>query len=202
MKIRRFIIVFLFCLFIFVYATNIMGLLNNEYNISYQGFAVDNKGNIYVGFYSGQIKKFNGGKLLGVISAQTSRGYDFTITENDTLYITCGDRAYFTDLDGNVLETITDNIQPFYKYRYNKSIFLSKDGTKYEKKFNFGKTKFVKCQEQQEITIYEMPLKDYISKVVLIVGSVVIYGAVIVLIIKVRQSEDGDQSGGSSVIEP
>ena len=47
-----------------------------------------------------------------------------------------------------------------------------------------------------------MPLKDYISKVVLIVGSVVIYGAVIVLIIKVRQSEDGDQSGGSSVIEP
>ena len=59
------------------------------------------------------------------------------------------------------------------------------------KKFNFGKTKFVKCQEQQEITIYEMPLKDYISKVVLIVGSVVIYGAVIVLIIKVRQSGDG-----------
>ncbi len=184
MKFPKFFAIYLSFLLVVAYAFAIVGLLSNKYNISYQGFAVDSEENIYIGFYSGQIKKFNDGKLVETISAQTNRGYDFTITENNTLYITCGNIAYFTDLDGNVLEKITDSIQPFYKYRYDKSVFVTNDGTKYEKKFNFGKTKFIKYQDQQEITMYEMPLKDYLIKLILIVGSVVIYGTIIVLIIK------------------
>ena len=184
----------LFGLLTFAYSVTIVGLLSNKFDISYQGFAVDNEENFYLGFYSGKIKKINDGKVLKTISAQTSRGYDFTITENDTLYITCGDVAYFVDLDGNILEKITDNIQPFYKYRYNKSVFVASDGTKYERKINFGKTKFIKHQDQQEITVYEMPLEDYLAKLILVVGSVIIYGTIIVFIIKQRRPIRGQNT--------
>ena len=201
MKFPKFFAICLSFLLVVAYAFAIVGLLSNKYNISYQGFAVDSEENIYIGFYSGQIQKFNNGNLVNTISAKTNRGYDFTITENDTLYIDCGNVvAYFMDLDGNVLEKITDSIQPFYKYRYDKSVFVTNDGTKYEKKFNFGKTKFIKHQEQQEITMYEMPLKDYLIKLTLIVGSVVIYGTIIVLIIRKNRLSLGDKTGDFCVL--
>lgn len=191
MRVLKSVGIIFFAFLAFVYSITIVGLLSNKYNISYQGFAVDNEENFYLGFYSGEIKKINDGKILKTISAQTNRGYDFTITEKNTLYITCGDVAYFLDLDGNVLEKITDDIQFFHKYRYDKSVFVANDGTRYEKKFNFGKTKFIKYENQQEITVYEMPTEDYLAKLILIVGSVVIYGTIIVFIIKQRHTIKG-----------
>ena len=83
MKGNNFIAIILSFLFIFVYGFSMIGVLSNRSNISYKGFAVDSKGTVYVGFNSGRIKKFDNNKLIGSISAQTSRGYDFTIIEND-----------------------------------------------------------------------------------------------------------------------
>ena len=184
MKGNNFIAIILSFLFIFVYGFSMIGVLSNRYNISYKGFAVDSKGTVYVGFNSGRIKKFDNNKLIGSISAQTSRGYDFTIIENDVLYIDCGDRAYFTDSDGNIVEKITDNIEPFYKFRRDKSVFIANDGTEYKKKFNFGRTEIIKYENEEDKTVYQMPLGDYCVKIIIFIGSIILYGTIILIIKK------------------
>ena len=168
---------------IFIYFFSLFGVLTNKYNISYKGFAVDSTGNIYIGFREGEIKKFKDGKQVSTLFAPTSRGYDFTITENDTLYIDCGDRAYYIDFEGNIIDEIEGVIPSFSQIRPDRSIFVTNEGVIYEKQFNFGRTKIVKYEEEKE-TVYEMPLSNYCIKLIVVIGSLVFLISILSVIIK------------------
>ena len=175
-----------------IYWIAVMCVVLGKVNISYQGFAIDSKNNIYIGYDSGVIKKYNEKNLIGTISAQTSRGYDFTILENDNIYIDCGDRAHYIDLNGNVLETITKDIPKFTDLRPSSKEFISKDGTIYRLENAFGRVKIVKYSNTQKKIIYEMPLFDFFIKVIVSYGTVLFMIAVTLLVWKNRrQSGDG-----------
>ncbi len=171
------VIFLILVIFFSVYLIAIMLVVFGEINISYQGFAIDSKNNLYIGYDSGVIKKYKERTLLGTISAQTSRGYDFTILENDVIYVDCGNRAHYIDSNGTLLKTITKNIPRFTELRPSSKEFLSTDGTLYRLENYFGRTKIVEYSNTQKTIIYEMPLNDFFVKI--LVG----YGTVLFMII-------------------
>ena len=171
------IIVFLLVVFFSIYWIAIMLVIFGKINISYQGFAIDSKNNLYIGYGSGIIKKYKDKTLLRTISAQTSRGYDFTILENDVIYVDCGNRAHYIDSNGTVLKTITKDIPRFTELRPSLKEFLSTNGTLYRLENSFGRTKIVEYSNTKKTIIYEMPLFDFLVKI--LVG----YGTVLFMII-------------------
>ncbi len=54
----------------------------------------------------------------------------------------------------------------FYTYRPRKSEFVFADGVIYKQKFNMGRTKIVKISDDITETVYQMPLDDYIVKII------------------------------------
>lgn len=169
-----------------VYWIAVMCVVLGKVNISYQGFAIDSKNNIYIGYDSGVIKKYKGKNLIGTISAQTSRGYDFTILENDTIYVDCGDKVHYIDLNGNVLETITKDFPKFTDLRPSTKEFISTEGTIYRLENSFGRTKIVEHSNTQKKIVYEMPLFDFLVKILVSYGTLLFMITVIVFVRTIR----------------
>lgn len=190
MKMAKFILSMCSVLFVIAFIYGNVGYFTHTYSISYSGFAVDSQGIIYIGVDNGKICKYDDGELIDTIPAYTSRGYNFTITENDTVFVHCGDRAYFTDLEGNILEKFEEDIPYFSEFRKNKRVFVSGDGTKYEQRFNFGRTKIIKHQDGNKIVVFEMPLKNYFFKMVIIIGWYLFFVLTLVIIIKTYKEKE------------
>lgn len=162
-----------------VFAFSVVGCLTNRYVIFYNGFAADSSGNIYIG-YPSEIKRYNGERFTKSISAQTSRGYEFAIIENDIIYIYCGDSAYYVDLDGNILKTLNNSdLVPFYTYRPKNNVFVDGNGTVYKQKFNFGRTEIVKEIDGETKTVYKMPVSDYCIKIIIHLGYFAFFIAIV-----------------------
>ena len=188
MKTKKYQLLGLFFAFgiVAIYLVSLASLLIGNHTLSYSGFAVDSKGYLYIGFDSGKIKVFDGQQPIKTLSAQTSRGYEFTILEGDILYVVCGDRAYNLDLDGHVLKRFDSNYERLYKFRPKDSEFVCENGITYKMHWNFGRTKITKTENDNKTTAYIMPLTDYCIKIILIVGTVAWVTVVLKLIIYTR----------------
>ena len=130
--------------------------------LSYQGFALDKSDNIYLG-KSGNIEVLdNKGKLIKNISPMTSRGYRFTVNENNEIIISTGYYWYRKDLSDNLLDKgeITahedDPLAKLKRYEY-----ISADGSQYVMKMYFFRTNVYKITDENRVSVYQMPLFDY-----------------------------------------
>ena len=129
-------------------------------SITYSGFGVDSAGVLYVG-KEGVIEKYNSDKMVGTISPQTSRGYAFTVKEDDTILLSTADMVYKLDLSGKVLDKWEDEgTSTFNDLQYIRK-FTAKNGQKYVMKLHFGRT--VICSGED--VIYKMPMLDYIVRI-------------------------------------
>lgn len=109
------------------------------------------------------------GEVLRTISPKTSRGYQFTILNNEVIVRT-GTVFYRMDLEGTVLEEqeITDSNRLDLPIIHKKECVTS-NGTVYLMKNRFFRTGIYRLEEQEEIKIYEMPLFDYVIKLIRII---------------------------------
>lgn len=150
------------CFFIIWFFWAICLILMNVGNVSitYSGFGVDASGVLYVG-KEGVIEKYDNGKKIGEISPQTSRGYAFTVKEDDTILLSTADMVYKLDLSGKVLDEWEDEgTSTFNDLQYIRK-FVAKDGRQYAMKLHFGRT--VICLGED--VIYKMPMLDYIVRI-------------------------------------
>ncbi len=159
MRLGKLLIIFLLILFPIITICNVlmsMGIVS----ITYSGFGVDSLGVLYVG-KENTIEKYKDGKMIGKISPQTSRGYAFTIQEDDTILLSTASIVYKIDHSGKILDEWEDeDTSTFNDVQFIRK-FIAKDGRKYVMKSLLGRT-VIYCNND---IIYKMPLLDYIVKI-------------------------------------
>ena len=143
-----------------------MGMIfSGTVSLSMNGFAVDKDGYLYVGKEK-DIVVFNEGEIVRTISPKTSRGYQFTILSGEKILLSTSSVVYTMDLSGEILSKEEDvNTKIYNKLQREKSFFTAEDGTEYHTRSYWGRTQICKNNE----VIYEMPLLDYIVRVLIIV---------------------------------
>lgn len=153
-----------------VMVTILVLVLSGQVTISYSGFAADTEGNLYIG-KDARIDVVNPeGEFVRSFSTGTSRGYHFTFTVSDenSIYLSAGDFFCILDLEGNVLQEGEDlkwikDVIP----RNRPRNFTAPDGTQYERRLFFWRTRIYRLENGQRTLIYQMPLPDYIIRMVL-----------------------------------
>ena len=158
---------------IFVFVTAVMisclGLILVGTAISIPCFAVDSQGRVYVGSQD-NIEVYNNGFLERTIKPKTSRGYMFTVLENDTILLSTSTVVYAMDLSGTVTDSWEDKGADTYnKIQYGKKRYLSSSGDVYELEQILGRTRIIKNGKD---VVYSISLKAYIVKLLLIVSTV------------------------------
>lgn len=107
-------------------------------------FAVDGADRIYVGT-DGDICVYTDGDLVHKIDPKTSRGYRFTINQNDEIVLSTASKAYIMDLSGNVLQSQEDpGAQLYNQIQYGKRTFVTAKGDEYRLASEFGWTRIMK----------------------------------------------------------
>ena len=150
--------------------------------VSFRGFAVDREENLYLG-KAAEIDVLNSqGKFIKNIRVPTSRGYEFTITHENEILISTSDYLYYMDLNGNLIEkTRINDCADDPIVNKNRHHFKLDDNTEYIMKNEFLRTKIYRLEygtEEQNIRlIYQMPMFDYIIRLLLVlfvIGSFII----------------------------
>jgi len=152
-------------LFAFVLFLSVLWLVFSVPTIEYSGFALDSAGNIYLGKDGGTIQVVDpSGAELRRFSATTSRGYNFTI-KDDQVLVSHWPYIVTLDLYGNEItrEDLTDIDYSLFP-KYSKYKFTDADGTLYRIKLLQFRTKIYRCTENGEVCIFKMPLRDLLKK--------------------------------------
>ena len=129
---------------------------------TYNGFAVDSNGKIYIG--SGhRIKIYEDQQIIGEITTGTSRGFAFTIQGNDTILLSTSTVVYIMTLDGKIIDQYDDTDTSIYnRYQKNKE-FRTSDGILYRAYNTWGRMKIYK----EDVVIYQAPIEDFAVKLVM-----------------------------------
>ena len=140
----------------------------NSATISYNGLAVDNEGNAYIGKACEIYIVDPLGAPLGTIEIPSERGaFRFFITEENQLRLRASGYVYTMDLQGNIIKQqkpVKELLAEFPANPQRKAI--ASDGKVYTMKMPFLRT-VVQVQEGETVsTIYEMPLYDYSVRLV------------------------------------
>ena len=135
--------------------------------VSYEGFALDSHGRLYLGVYN-KIDVYEGNSLLYSIDPQTQRTYSFTI-QDDTILLSNTSDVYVIDLEGNIVSSMEDVDASIFNELQKNREFYSLDGNIYRMQKNFGRVRVIK--ENGEV-IYQMPIFDYIVKMVIIFSAI------------------------------
>ena len=85
MKIPKLVFIYVFIAFLALTSCYVIDS-KHSVTISYNGFGIDSTGILYVGKNSA-IEKIKDGKVIETLSPQTSRGYAFTIKNDDTILL-------------------------------------------------------------------------------------------------------------------
>ena len=163
-------------------------IITGKVCVSYEGFAVDSESNLYLGKdYAIEVLNENG-EVLRNIFPFTSRGYKFTVTTDNTIIISTGEYLYTTDLLGNLIDkkTISDYTDDKLN-NINSHKFTTSNGTVYVMKNFLLRTYIYRLEESQKVTVYKMPIFDYIVKLSAIMCFVSIIIVVPICIIKWRK---------------
>ena len=164
MKIPRLLIVYVLIIWPIIMFFLFM-IITGKVCVSYEGFAVDNEFNLYLGKdYAIEVLNEKG-EVLRKISPFTSRGYKFTVTTDNTIIISTGEYLYTTDLLGNLIDkkTISDYTDDKLN-NINRHEFTTSNGTVYIMKNFLLRTHIYRLEGSQKVTVYKMPIFDYIVK--------------------------------------
>lgn len=133
--------------------------------ISYNGFAYDREGNLYLGKSDRVEVMDTEGTVIRTFKAKANLNFDFTIS-NDEIIMVAGNDLYWMDLSGNVIEEElhSKRWQEFLP-RGSENIFVDEDGTTYTMEYSgFLRTSIFRWDGDQKVEVFKMPLFDYISR--------------------------------------
>ena len=168
-----------------VFMVSILLTITGAITTSYSGFAVDSYERIYVGTES-EIEVYDKGLLLKTISPKTSRGYAFTIQEDNTILLSTSTTVYVMDLDGNVINEYDDvGTKTFNMLQREKKTYVAENGSTYYLKNKMGRIEIVNDNND---VLYKMPILDYIIKLLLFFSSVIAVIFIPIIIWRWRKS--------------
>lgn len=122
--------------------------------LTYNGFGIDSLGKLYVG-RGHHIEVWENGTQVNSIRKGTSRGYAFTIQENDTILLASGNSVMIMDLEGrSTLKQWEESHKETYNELSNRRSFTSVAGMRYYVDRIHGRLTIL----QDETTIYQEPL--------------------------------------------
>lgn len=137
--------------------------------LSVNGFALDSSGQVYVGGES-KILVFKGADLVRTINPHTTRTYAFTI-KDDKIVLSTSLVTYIMDLQGNTIIQEEDiNNKTFNHLQRNRKVFVDNEGKKYVYKTGIFVRDHIVCTDNN-IKIYEMPIKDYWIKILIVISA-------------------------------
>lgn len=175
------------CLINILFCATMILTLSGTVTFSYNGFAIDETGSLYIGQYE-YLVVYDQGHMIKKIPLMTSKGYSFTIRDNH-LVVAANAKIYTTDLNGKILSEEDDRLTQTYNelYRRRKS-FETVDGQVYKSTNWLGYYIIWNINKQSSKIIYQMPIFDYIVKVIFImtcIGMVTYF--IIVLFSNIRK---------------
>ena len=152
----------------------VMLVICNAVTLSIESFAVDSQNRIYIGRPE-EIHVYEGDRLVKRISAQTSRGYQFTVLKSDAILLSTSSNVYTMDLDGNVLSVREDvGTKTYNKLQYARKNFTSHKGDQYQIRDALGRAKIVKNGTE---TVYQISVLSVIVKrlIALCIVSIILF---------------------------
>jgi len=152
-------------LFLFI----VIASLSGAGTISYQGFAYDQEGNLYLGKTS-KIDVFSpGGEMIHSIKVASTMSYDFTIKE-ETIIVHAGAHLFWIDLEGKELKKELNSKRRWEVVPPNReNIFISDDGTKYTMEYSgFFCSSIYRWNGSQKTELFKMPWFDYLTRLITI----------------------------------
>ena len=164
-----------FPLFLFILTT----VLSGAGNISYQGFAYDREGNLYLGRkYRIDVFAPNG-EMAHSIPVESNMSYDFTL-KDETVIVHAGSFLYWIDLSGTVLTKKQETREGWEIVPPNQeNIFISDDGIKYTMEYSgFFSSSIYRWDGDQKTKIFTMPWFDYLTRLI----TVFTFGGMIVMV--------------------
>jgi len=159
--------------------TSLMLQLTGTISLSVNGFGVDHDGLLYLG-QDNVIVVFKNGTKLRTIEPPTSRGYQFTLTDGETIVLSTGTLVYEMDLYGKILSEKEDENAGVYSQLQWKRTFRAQDGSEYRLTYPFGRAQI----EKDGNILYQMPLFDYIIGFVTVIMFIVAFTAGILFAVK------------------
>lgn len=148
--------------------------------VNYMGFALDSSERLYVGRNTG-IDVYENGTKIKAISPPSSRHYAFTV-KDDRIVSAVNNTVYILSLDGEEIESYTDNYEALHDMEKNGKIFILPSGSEYVSKNLFG---FYKIMRDDGVCVYSMPLLDYIVNLSFWLAALGLGGFVIYVLIKI-----------------
>lgn len=164
MKIPKLVFIYVFIAFLALTSCFVIDS-KHSVTISYRGFGIDSKGDLYVGKES-SIEVIKHGQVVNTIIPPPSRNYAFTIEGDNTILLSDASTVYTLDLSGKVLsEDEDEGTRTFNRLQKSRRVFTSNNGEKYIVKKTFGRTTVYSSTGE---IVYQMPLLDYIVELILI----------------------------------
>ncbi len=159
MKTKKFpisaVIIEFVVIILIVYTAN----YNNKF--TWYGFSVDENELLYIS-QTGEIDVIDQGHTIRILDVPTTRGFQFTIENGNTIAVYTGAHSYKLDLDGNILQeaelTWNPGIEP-------NGPFTSKNGLTYHMTSFWGRPQIVLEQNGVDTVIYQMPLISYLGRI-------------------------------------
>ena len=147
---------------------------------SFEGFAADKDGNIYIG-RGAEIEVYDENRELirsiHITAGELGKGYGFTILEGNKIFVDTGVTYDILDLDGNMLKRIDyseSDYFPFITVMKNQTKFIAADGSEYHMINNFGKVNIVRIKDGEATIAYSSPGGDTAIAVAFVVCIILI----------------------------
>ena len=150
-----------------VFGICLLLLITRIVDINWYGYGVDSSGRVYVGF-SSYIGVFQENVLVGKVEIPTYRTYAFTTQDGELIILSNTQQVFTMDLSGRVLDASEDTQCNTYE-----SLRLINNVTNGDKHYirndHLLRTRII---DEHGAIYYQMPLLDYVIKLILI-GSII-----------------------------
>lgn len=151
------------------------------------GFAVDSHDRILIGLHN-RIEIFDNGILVDVVRTKTSRGYVFTLLEDDSILLATSTKVYTIDSSGNILASTEERANSIYnQIQRGKDKFTSVNGDLYSIKGKLGRTRI---EKNDSIVVYQISPVSFIAKIVLCLAMVLVI-ILVLIICRIRIKHTG-----------
>ena len=155
-------------LFFCIIVTCLTLILSGAVNLSIHSFAVDTNHRLYVGTEN-KILVYQNGELVNTINPQTSKGYMFTICEDETIMLATTAKVYIMDLKGDIVREYEDSANMYNKLKSKRNSFTASNGDEYRKVGVLGRTRIIKNNQN---TVYRISLLSVIVKFFIIFAAI------------------------------
>ena len=113
-----------------IFVLAIVAMTTGAMSLSYSGVAADDAGRLYLG-RGGRIEVYEAGQNVETIKPDVSKSFIFTL-QDEQLVLSTGKEVTTLDLQGNVIESKTDEGKAVYQQlKSQRHSFTAADGTVY-----------------------------------------------------------------------